>query len=214
MLVFGDLLLEYIQLYRSVWIKGRLGGGKTSLAFWIADHFRRLGYKFISNIPAKNSIRVPQPGDFESAVVLLDEAADFLDAFEYRNELVSSFKYLRHFDLIFIFPCTDPIHKRLRKLVVERVFRLDALLPIPPIWLYRFWVGPSMEWPGRKAIGGYFLFMPAAVFGQYASTHGGRGLTTVAIMEALRKAIVLPSDNIISKEKVIASEDIQYVAED
>lgn len=211
MLIFGDLFLEYTQLYRSVWFKGRLGGGKTSLAYWVARYFHKNGYRFISNIPARDSIRVPCPEDFNSAVVLLDEAADFLDAYEFRNELVASFKYLRHFDLIFLFPCTDPIHRRLRKLVVERVFRFEALFPLPPIWLYRFWVGPAMDWPGKKAIGGYFLFLPSRVFGHYASVHGGRGVTTLAILEALKRSIVLPSDNILMKERILASEDIQYV---
>ncbi|MDW8069723.1 MAG: hypothetical protein RML46_12530 [Anaerolineae bacterium] len=213
MLVGGDLLLEYVQLYRSVWLKGRLGGGKTSLAVYIARYLQSRGYKFISNIPVEGAIRLPSAADFSRAVVLLDEAADFLDAYEFKSELAASFKYLRHYDLVVLLPCTDPVHRRLRKLVVERVFRLEALLPVPPIWLYRFWVGPSMEWPGRKAIGGHFLFLPNAVFGRYASTHGGRGVTTVAVLRALRQALVEGSENIIAKELVIASEDVQYSPE-
>lgn len=211
MLLLADLFLEYIRLYRSIWFKGRLGGGKTSLAVYVARLFMKSGYKFISNIPAEGAIRIPSPQDFSHAVVLLDEAADFLDAYEYKSELAASFKYLRHYDLVVLLPCTDPVHRRLRKLVVERVFRLEALLPIPPVWLYRFWVGPSMEWPGRKAIGGYFVFFPEKIFGRYASTHGGRGVTTVAVLKALREALVEGSDNIIAKELIIASEDVQYV---
>lgn len=213
MLIAGDLFLEYVRLYRSVWFAGRLGGGKTSLAVYVAYQLAREGYKIISNIHVQGAIRVPEPGDFSRAVVILDEAADFLDAYEFRNELLASFKYLRHFDLIVLLACTDKVHARLRKLIVERIFRLEALLPLPrPIWVYRFWIGPD-RWRKRESIGSYFLFVPPPWFFKvYSGTHGGRGVTTVSVLKALRQAIVVPSENILSKEVVLASEDIQYGA--
>jgi hypothetical protein len=213
MLILGELFMEYVKLYRSVWFSGRLGGGKTSLAVYVARMLAKEGYKIISNIPVDGAIRVPDPSDFSRAVIILDEAADFLDAYEFRNELLASFKYLRHFDLIVLLACTDKVHARLRKLIVERVFRLEALLPLPtPIWLYRFWVGPD-RWKKKESIGSYFLFIPPlSLFRAYSSTHGGRGVTTLHVLRAMREAIVVPSENILSKEIVLASEDIQYGA--
>jgi hypothetical protein len=213
MLILGELFVEYVKEYRSVWITGRLGGGKTSLAAYIAHTLAKEGYKIISNIRIQGAIRIPQPVDFSRAVVILDEAADFLDAYEFRNELLASFKYLRHFDLICLFPCADKIHARLRKLIVERVFRLEALLPLPfPIWIYRFWIGPG-SFSRATSIYSYFAFIPTpGLFRLYDSTHGGRGVTTLHVLKAMREAIVVPSENILSKELVLASEDIQYGA--
>jgi hypothetical protein len=213
MLILGELFMEYVKLYRSVWLSGRLGGGKTSLAVYVAKQLAKEGYKIISNIHVDGAIRVPDPSDFSRAVIILDEAADFLDAYEFRNELLASFKYLRHFDLIVLLACTDKVHARLRKLIVERVFRLEALLPLPaPVWLYRFWVGPD-RWKKKESIGSYFLFTPpSGLFRSYSSTHGGRGVTTLHVLKAMRQAIVVPSENILTKELVLASEDIQYGA--
>jgi hypothetical protein len=213
MLILGELFMEYVKQYRSVWLAGRLGGGKTSLAVYVARMLAKEGYRIISNIRVEGAIRVPAPEDFSRAVVILDEAADFLDAYEFRNELLASFKYLRHFDLIVLLACTDKVHARLRKLIVERVFRLEALLPLPtPIWLYRFWVGPD-RWRKKESIGSYFLFIPPAwLFKSYDSTHGGRGVTTLHVLKAMREAIVIPSENILSKELILASEDISYGA--
>jgi hypothetical protein len=213
MLIFGELFMEYVRLYRSIWFSGRLGGGKTSLAVYVAKQLANEGYKIISNIHIDGAIRIPDPSDFSRAVIILDEAADFLDAYEFRNELLASFKYLRHFDLIVLLACTDKVHARLRKLIVERVFRLEALLPLPfPVWIYRFWVGPD-RWKRKESIGSYFLFIPPArLFSSYSSTHGGRGVTTLHVLKSMREAIVVPSENILSKEMVLASEDIQYGA--
>jgi hypothetical protein len=213
MLIFGELFMEYVKLYRSIWFSGRLGGGKTSLAVYVAKQLAKEGYRIISNIHVEGAIRTPEPADFSGSVIILDEAADFLDAYEFRNELLASFKYLRHFDLIVLLACTDKVHARLRKLIVERVFRFESLLPLPfPVWLYRFWVGPD-RWRKKESIGSYFLFIPPAwLFGAYDSTHGGRGVTTLHVLRAMREAIVVPSENILSKELVLGSEDIQYGA--
>jgi hypothetical protein len=211
MLILGELFIEYVKQYRSVWITGRLGGGKTALATYVAYVLAKEGYKIISNIRIDRAIRLPNPQDFSRAVVVLDEAADFLDAYEFRNELLPAFKYLRHFDLICIFPCVDKIHSRLRKLIVERVFRLEALLPLPfPVWIYRFWVGPD-KWRKKESIGSYFVFIPPKwLFRCYDSTHGGRGVTTLHVLKAMLEAIVVPSENILNKELILASEDISY----
>jgi hypothetical protein len=211
MLILGELFLEYVKQYRSVWITGRLGGGKTALATYVAYVLAKEGYKIISNIRVDRAIRLPKPEDFSRAVVILDEAADFLDAYEFRNELLAAFKYLRHFDLICLFPCADKIHSRLRKLIVERVFRLEALLPLPfPIWIYRYWIGPG-SFSRATSIYSYFAFIPTkSLFSSYDSTHGGRGVTTLHVMKAMREAIVVPSANILNKELVLASEDISY----
>jgi hypothetical protein len=211
MLILGELFIEYVKQYRSVWITGRLGGGKTALATYVAYVLAKEGYKIISNIRIDRAIRLPKPDDFSRAVVILDEAADFLDAYEFRNELLAAFKYLRHFDLICLFPCADKIHSRLRKLIVERVFRLEALLPLPfPIWVYRYWIGPG-SFSRATSIYSYFAFIPTpSLLKSYDSTHGGRGVTTLHVMKAMREAIVVPSENILNKELVLASEDISY----
>jgi hypothetical protein len=211
MLILGELFIEYVKQYRSVWITGRLGGGKTALATYIAYVLAKEGYKIISNIRIDGAIRLPKPEDFSRAVVILDEAADFLDAYEFRNELLAAFKYLRHFDLICLFPCADKIHSRLRKLIVERIFRLEALLPLPfPVWVYRYWIGPG-SFSRATSIYSYFAFIPSSrLFRSYDSTHGGRNVTTLHVMKSMREAIVVPSQNILNKELILASEDISY----
>jgi zona occludens toxin (predicted ATPase) len=183
-----NLLHDYAILYRSVYFQGRYGSGKTALAVWLAVRLaEKYRYRIISNIEIKHPavITSPSPGDFEHAVILLDEAADVLDAYEFKSELIRYFKYLRHRDLIILLPSVDEVHKRLRKLIVERVFNMEQIVGLP-LWIYQWWRGPKTSPPRSGGIKGYFKWwVDSRVFGLYNSTHGGVGLTTERIISAL-----------------------------
>jgi len=186
-----NMLEEYTLLYRSVYFQGRYGSGKTALAVYLAVRLaEKYGYKIISNIEIKHPsvITTPRPSDFEHSVVLLDEAGDVLDAYEFKSELIRYFKYLRHRDLVILLPSVDEVHKRLRKLIVERVFNLEAVSGIP-IWFYQWWRGPKVT-PPRQGIRGYYRWwVQPWVFRLYNSTHGGVGLTTERIVQALVESL-------------------------
>lgn len=189
-MIFNGLLLEYCILYRSTFIYGRPGSGKTALAVWLAKQLHlRYGYRVISNIYLRfGCIRNPDPEDFYHAVVLLDEAADVLDAYEFKSELIRYFKYLRHRDLILLLPSVDEVHKRLRKLVVERIFNVEAVLGLP-IWVYQWWRGPKTIPPKKGIKGFFFWWVDEEVLGDYNSVHGGVDLSTEHIIASLARSL-------------------------
>ena len=185
---FGD----YLMLYRVAWIGGRLGGGKTCLAYALARYVaRREGFGIISNIEAVGAARTfdrDQPVDRH--VVVLDEAADFLDSYSGSSmNLLPAFKYARHFELCYLFPSIDPIQKRLRKLVVMAYSDMPTalLLGFRRVFLYRWWVGPDVDPPSKKdhVPHGWIVYVPGRSDWAYNGVHRGRGLTTLLIIKRL-----------------------------
>lgn len=197
-LIWGAEYFEYVRLWRSVWYSGFYGQGKTSLAVYTAlELARRKGYRIISNIPlwperAGYDVRVitdPDPSDFRSAVLLIDEAADVFDAYQFRSRLIRYIKYLRHRDLILLLPSVDEVHKRLRKLCVQRVLNLEAFIGLP-VWVYRWWRGPSLVSPAKRGITGLFAWwVDEEVLNVYNSAHAGVGLSTDRILSSLAESL-------------------------
>jgi len=180
--VGAGTFLGLTLLYRSVYIAGRYGSGKTALAVAIARALARRGYRFVSNIPARGAAMYWPTDEIDHSVVLLDEAADFLDAYDVRQarRLMSAFKYLRHWDIVVLLPCVDLVQKRMRRLVVRRIFDASFLVfGLFPVWIYRF------DIPEVRKAGGYFVFIPSPRDFDYAAVHRGRGTTTLQIVAAL-----------------------------
>jgi len=183
-MLFARDLLGLMEMYRAVYIAGRYGSGKTALAVALGRALQRQGYKFVSNIPVDGALMYwPDDEPIDHSVVLLDEAADFLDAYDFKEgrRLLAAFKYLRHWDIIVLMPCVDVVQKRIRKLVVRRVYDASWVsLGLATIWLYRYDIADA-----RKSLGGYCWFLPSPRDFAYTSTHRGRGTTTINIVARL-----------------------------
>jgi hypothetical protein len=136
MILGGDAFFLQLALFRQCWIKGRLGGGKTLLAFALAWELvkRKVCKGVVSNVP--NSLPL-QPwrepmGDghrlIRGAAVVYDEAWVKLDN---RTSVTNDRTYgafSRKLDVMILFPSVIPIDKRQSYLSCQRVFRFKVPL--------------------------------------------------------------------------------------
>ena len=163
--------LDDILSHRSVWLTGGLGCGKSFLAVGLARQLQLLyGYNVYANIPVAFASEVP-PVIPEHSVLVLDEAADWLDAYDWRSTLIRRFRYLRHLDLVVLIPSADPVHKRLRKMSC-RVRRIRIPLG-GGFWCFvRSWYDEQMSPPGprsKRPTKVYFVWAVAGIHRWYPS---------------------------------------------
>lgn len=121
-------LLEYIMNYRKVWIRGRLGYGKTSLAFMIAEALlrERLVDGIVSNCPNQypTSVNGPDDGTLFNKCVVYDEAGQELDA---RTSMTNSKAYgafARKLGIVYLFPSVVPVDRRLRDIEISPAYKM------------------------------------------------------------------------------------------
>lgn len=166
MLLFANSFLEYLLLFRFVWVRGTLGSGKTLVSVAIMDHLFRLGMVkgVVSNFP---TVFPPYVGRDDGMVldrgVIFDEAWTMLDA---RNSFVNDTKsygaFARKFRSYWIFPSVFQVDKRMRTLIVQR----SGTLPFQKGWVYRWWV--DLDYDNDFPIEGWFvLWNPQRYFGMY-----------------------------------------------
>ncbi|MEO5351048.1 MAG: hypothetical protein H7836_15605 [Magnetococcus sp. YQC-3] len=158
-----------LQNFRVVWIRGRYGGGKTSLAFLIASKLiaEKTVDGLVSNIPATFSSSV----EFlrRPCVILLDEAWMYVEG---RGDVYDYAGFVRKFDHILLLPSVFSVHARLATFTVQRVFNAYSLGI--PIWWYRW----NLKDKDVKEHGYFGIQNPKAIFGHYptkwvAGTDGG-----------------------------------------
>lgn len=135
-------LLPPILDFRMLWVTGRFGSGKTAFAYSFARYLsRRYSYQVVSNVTGDGMFVPDAPFEMrEHTVILLDEAADVVDAYSRPGlERSNVFSYLRHLDIILLMTSSILIVKRLRRLVCSPIMRFG------PVWAYRWWFGPDSE---------------------------------------------------------------------
>jgi hypothetical protein len=157
---FAADFFELLLAYRTLWIRGRLGGGKTLLAFAIADHLLKLGtfVNVASNVPHDYDRPV---ASIRRSVVVLDEAHQVLDSRAYGKNDKSYGAYARKTDCIWLFPSVFPIDVRQRSLFVERVWALGDLL-----WIYKG--GLELGYAAGEQFS-FWLWRPSLYYGKYAT---------------------------------------------
>lgn len=147
----GDLYFSYVKMYRSMWMGGRYGGGKTALAVATARELvRRHGYRHVvSNIPVSfaanwdwegrkwRGFDAVEPREVDGfprldTVVVLDEGGLFLETKRKVREFVA---FLRKLNVVLLLPSVEEPHARLRKVLVERQFNFFRFGV--PMWMYR-----------------------------------------------------------------------------
>lgn len=193
MFLFADGFFSMLSIYRLLWIRGRLGGGKTLLAVAVAEELQRRGITVgtIANIP---SLLKPPPWREEitygnghvaprwmvGACVIFDEAWTILDN---RSSMSNSRAYgafARKLQSFWIFPSVIPIDKRMSFFYVERLTRLKiplltdligllariipALKPFgSEVWVYKYGVNLGYT----QDTGWFVLAYPERFFGEY-----------------------------------------------
>lgn len=157
-----------ISSYRILWIGGRVGGHKTSLAYAIAERYLKEGYRLITNNKSVwadelEKCTLDENGHLR-AVVLLDEGGLYFKSSK-QIELIAS--YPAKMDVIFIIPSFWPPTQRAQILTCQPLFNLKAAgLPVV-VYRWRAKIG-AFEDKGLFA----WLF-PSSVYGIYSRQDPG-----------------------------------------
>jgi hypothetical protein len=153
-----------LSAFRTVWVRGRYGGGKTSFAVWLTLELlkRRYARHVVSNIElthdALELVRTTNEKKFLRELVELYEHASTVDVSALTSELVDCVilideswrllaedmpsqtrktltAFLRKLNQYLVLPSVMSVHKSLTTFSVERVWDGRAALGIP-VWWY------------------------------------------------------------------------------
>lgn len=164
MFLFASEFLENIVAWRSAWIAGRLGGGKTLLAVaiakWLIDH--KLAQGAWTNFPCS----LPRADSIANCVFILDESWQFIDARLSRSMYTLYGAWARKIGSFWLFPSIYPPDVRVRSVTVARALEL-IISPIPA-WLYDY-TTLATDRKGQPEKHS-FLLLPEPYFGLYDTT--------------------------------------------
>jgi hypothetical protein len=115
---------ESLSNIRTLWVKGRPGGYKTSLCYRLAYDLLNsdLGYRyFLSNLKDVWSDglkdiqpRIDELGDkYLDSVILLDEGGLFLPSGQALSDIIS---FVRKYNILFMVPCVSDVPRALKML--------------------------------------------------------------------------------------------------
>lgn len=162
--------IPMVQGFRIVHIDGRMGGGKTSLAFALAGELleRKFVRYCVSNIPnvwntrpKDMKIRYDDNGNPKlDAVVIIDEAGDIMPTSRDAQRFIFG---LRKLNVILLLPSFIEPSSIVRIMRIERIF--NAQVVGLPAWAYKWSIKK-----GATRDDGYFLWWrPSEIFGIYNS---------------------------------------------
>lgn len=157
--VNANEFLGMVNAFRILWLSGRFGGGKTSLAVilgaWLLANNKV--EKVLSNFPTSISSDVPS-GELYNAALILDESWIYLDD---RSSVTTYAAFVRKFNHYLLLPSVWPPHNRFTFLSCQRVF--NAYSVGVPAWVYRWQLGLRAV----KEKGYFAIVNPSSVFGMY-----------------------------------------------
>lgn len=165
-LLAGDFL-PLVEMYRLVWIRGRFGGGKTSLAFALAEGFLKRGYSLLTNVRCvwadEGDITPDDKGRYH-AVVVFDEGGLYLKASRMAESMAS---YARKMDVIYIVPSFWPPTRAMQVLVVQPV--ISFVSAGIPVIIYKW----SVRLGDFKDKGFFLWLNPSDIYGVYDTLDPG-----------------------------------------
>lgn len=160
----SSMFMNYIRLYRVVWIQGRYGGGKTAVAYRIAYELcEKYGYRYIlgntrsvwNDTPDKV---VQSPDGTVDAVMILDEGGLFLKT---GKDTEAFLAFLRKLNIIILIPSVTRPSTRVCFFNVQRTINWYAYGI--PVWSYRF----ELLSGAIKEKGYFHWSRPTEIFGIY-----------------------------------------------
>ena len=161
-LVGAAVFLQTLRNYRFLWLGGRFGGGKTSLAVFLSYFILRMGWAdfVVSNIPIAWGVppvlyRRYTPDD---AVLLLDEGGLFMK-FSGDFERVGAF--MRKLNMYALLPSVIPPAGIFRMFQVQRVINFYTIGI--PMWWYQW----RLSIGAVTSNGSFGWLYPSAVFGYF-----------------------------------------------
>jgi len=167
-LIGANAVLWAAYSYRLVWISGRFGGHKTSLAFEMSRFFLEQGYRLVSNTRSvwndeMEQISLEEDGHLKT-VVILDEGGLYFKA----GRLVETIAaYAAKMDCIYLFPSFWPPTRAAQVLTIQPLWNLKAAGV--PLVFYRWQVKI-----GGFSDRGYFAwYRPNEIYGIYSRQDPG-----------------------------------------
>jgi hypothetical protein len=194
----GGEFWAMVLAYRILWLHGRFGGGKTSLAAILAARLMAEGYtdKTWSNIPMTFATTPAPP--YNHVGIVLDEAWLYLET---RNDVKDYAAFVRKFEHFLFLPGIFPVHARLSFFRVCRVFNGYTLGF--PFWWYTWHIKSG----DVKESGHFGIWNPKSIFGHYPTgfvpgTDGGIG---DEIVKGAKAAGYVGSRSEQKREKLLSS---------
>jgi hypothetical protein len=192
--LLGQSIVRLINAQRVVHIDGRLGGGKTALAYYLAHcliNEKWMGYRYIfSNCPDvwttpldKIEIREEDGEKFVDLIVILDEGGSFLQTSKDAQNFMIA---LRKLNICILVPSNEPPSNRIRKLTIER--SMDMYQMGIPAWVYEYRYRSMI----KNDQEGFWWLFPHEIFGVYNTQvlpvdDGGFNHALVGWLELVRK---------------------------
>jgi hypothetical protein len=195
----GEFLINFLS-WRTLWIAGRLGGGKTLLAIALADWLikNRHSTGLIANFPHALPMHDWRPahGDglrrgIRGATIIFDEAWQLLDSRTAIANDRSYGAYARKLETFWIFPSVIPIDKRLSLLRVRRDWIIAT--PAGGLWVYR-WLLVTGD--GEPAGGRFALWRPEAYYGMYDTKYIPTDDADIKLLWAATLNLVAPESSL------------------
>ena len=159
MFIGAGQFFELLFNYRVLWIRGRVGSGKTLLGAAITDYLINKSKDFrsvVCNIP--HQFPVPVDGTLFDTVCFLDEAHLFIDSRTFGSNPKEYGGLARHVRSVWLFPSVYPVDTRLRCLWCERTWGIGNL-----VWGYAG--GADLGYV--KEDFSFMLWRPSRYFGMY-----------------------------------------------
>ena len=154
----GEMFWGMLKNFRVLWLSGRYGGGKTSLAFLCAARLRAEGLAqgVVANIPCSfandvSSLSLP-------SAIVLDESWIYIES---RKDVYDYAAFVRKFKHYLLLPSVFPVHARLSSFSVQRVF--NGYVVGFPVWWYRW----NLRSKDVKEMGSFGVWNPKSIFGHY-----------------------------------------------
>jgi hypothetical protein len=162
---------RYITLFRTVWLAGRYGGGKTALGVHLA--LSLVEQKFASTIVSNLPLNIGTPtiidrgdiADVRDAVLLLDEGWQELEIGSGQKKIKEWLAYLRKQNHYVLLPSVLSLAKEVAHFTIERRFNL---LPLGiPYWVYKWRLVTGAYTKKDVQFGYIYWHKPSRIFGTY-----------------------------------------------
>lgn len=166
----GDEFFQLLTTYRTLWLAGRPGGGKTSLAVHFALRLVNDGYvaRIGSNIPltivgykCTEYDRSDPLTEASDIATIVDEA--WAEVSQGNDKAVRHWlAYPRKRNQYLLFPSVLPVHRQVSVFRCERL--LNGYMLGFPLWIYRYELAVAL---GDSVRGAWWWTNPAKVFTSY-----------------------------------------------
>jgi len=163
-----------ISSYRMLWIGGRFGGHKTSLAYMIARGYLEQGYRLITNnrsvwADTMENVDFNERGQLKT-VVILDEGGLF---FKNSRQIEAVASYARKMDCIYLFPSFYPVARVAQVLTAYAMFNLNSAGIPAYFYKWRVKLGAFQD------SGTFVWWNPSEIYGIYDTLDPGDTGTTI-----------------------------------